>query len=465
MPLHFKRSAAEPERLKMGKIVKFCSSCDEGFAEKFGFCPNCGQSLQAFEMNPVAEAAPADAPPEPEFLASTETVVETPGAETFEAPSVEVAEVDEVEAIEIEAVEPEIEAAPEVSEEAIEEPIEELPVVEAPKAAAVTQPYFQKTAVDVDRKPAATRIDQGSYASDGEFYITVIEEKNLGQRNALLLGTFSLMVVGLLVGLVANLFIKDLEVGSINDDIFNAVIVDDVPITEEEAPRTNDKDTGGGGGGGGNEDPNPVSKGERAPMRTNPDMPPSVTMDRLTNPTIPVQMAIKGPINENRRFDGPYGYKLGGDTPSDGPGSNGGQGSGRDGGQGPGSGPGYGPGSNGGLGGGNDGGIGPGGGPGSGGGAPPPPPAGVTTKLRIVSKPRPGYTEAARANNVQGTVRLRVTFLGSGQVGGISTVSGLPHGLTEKAIAAARNISFEPEKRNGIGQSVSRVIEYTFAIY
>ena len=50
----------------MGKIVKFCNSCDEGFAEKFGFCPNCGQTLTAFEMNPVVPAAP----PAPEFIAA-----------------------------------------------------------------------------------------------------------------------------------------------------------------------------------------------------------------------------------------------------------------------------------------------------------------------------------------------------------------------------------------------------------
>ena len=37
----------------MGKIVKYCAACEEGFAEKFGFCPNCGENLQAFEMNPV----------------------------------------------------------------------------------------------------------------------------------------------------------------------------------------------------------------------------------------------------------------------------------------------------------------------------------------------------------------------------------------------------------------------------
>ena len=45
--------------LKMGKIVKFCNACDEGFAEKFGFCPNCGQSLHTFEMNAVVAEVPA----------------------------------------------------------------------------------------------------------------------------------------------------------------------------------------------------------------------------------------------------------------------------------------------------------------------------------------------------------------------------------------------------------------------
>ncbi len=37
----------------MGKIVKYCAACDESFAEKFGFCPNCGQVMTAFEMSPV----------------------------------------------------------------------------------------------------------------------------------------------------------------------------------------------------------------------------------------------------------------------------------------------------------------------------------------------------------------------------------------------------------------------------
>jgi len=37
----------------MGKIVKYCTVCEEGFAEKFSFCPNCAATLMAYEMNPV----------------------------------------------------------------------------------------------------------------------------------------------------------------------------------------------------------------------------------------------------------------------------------------------------------------------------------------------------------------------------------------------------------------------------
>ena len=97
--------------------------------------------------------------------------------------------------------------------------------------------------------------------------------------------------------------------------------------------------------------------------------------------------------------------------------------------------------------------------------APPARAVGVTQIMKILSKPRPGYTDAARQNNIQGTVILRVTFLASGQIGSISSVKGLPNGLTEQAIAAARRISFEPAKKDGLGQTVIKQVEYTFSIY
>jgi TonB family protein len=85
--------------------------------------------------------------------------------------------------------------------------------------------------------------------------------------------------------------------------------------------------------------------------------------------------------------------------------------------------------------------------------------------LKILAKPRASYTDEARAQNVQGTVRLKVTLLASGGIGGITPLTRLPYGLTEQAIAAARQIRFDPKKVNGQPQSVSMTFEYNFSIY
>lgn len=85
--------------------------------------------------------------------------------------------------------------------------------------------------------------------------------------------------------------------------------------------------------------------------------------------------------------------------------------------------------------------------------------------LRLVLSPRAKYTEEARKNNTQGTVRLRVTLAASGGVTSVAVISGLPYGLTEQAIAAARKMVFIPGKRNGVKVSISRIVEYGFNIY
>jgi TonB family protein len=82
-----------------------------------------------------------------------------------------------------------------------------------------------------------------------------------------------------------------------------------------------------------------------------------------------------------------------------------------------------------------------------------------------LSQPKPGYTEEGRKNNVTGTVRLRVTFNANGSIGSITPISTLPYGLTEKAIAAAQSIRFEPKKVNGVAQTAVKVIQYGFTIY
>ena len=85
--------------------------------------------------------------------------------------------------------------------------------------------------------------------------------------------------------------------------------------------------------------------------------------------------------------------------------------------------------------------------------------------MKITAKQKAQYTDAARQNNVQGTVTLRVTFLASGSIGSIATIKGLPYGLTEQAIAAARAMRFEPEKVNGVPRTTTRPVSFTFNIY
>jgi TonB family protein len=443
----------------MGKILKYCSSCDEGFAEKFGFCPNCGATLQAFEMNPltgeseapVTRGAAAE-PSAPAFIQSGQDA--TP--ETANPRQDDLLEIEAAPPQEAEVYDEQVADAPEVEE----------PVVEkAVPIASVTAPAVYQTApMYADSKPVSLEDAHSRAQSDGEYYLTVIEEKNVGTRNGLLAGAFVFMVGVLLTGLVINIFSHDLDVGSINDDIFNAVLVDDVPAVVEETPQQKkDKDAGGGGGGGRQQDE--TTQGDLANQTKNPQRAPEA-VPRMENPSLVLPPAStqgnKTFEQTHDRFGDPNGRFT---NWNNGTGSGGGQGSGTGTGQGSGRGTGAGSGIGSGYGSGIGNGNGSGVGDGENGSAPPPRAVGVTQGIKILSKPRPGYTDSARQQNIQGTVILRVTFLANGSIGGVSAVKGLGSGLTEQAIAAAKRISFEPAKINGVAQSVTKQIEYSFSIY
>jgi len=64
-----------------------------------------------------------------------------------------------------------------------------------------------------------------------------------------------------------------------------------------------------------------------------------------------------------------------------------------------------------------------------------------------------------------GTVVLRAVFSSTGQVTNIQAVQKLSDGLTEKAIAAAREIRFVPAMRNGHPVSMYMQLEYNFNLY
>jgi TonB family protein len=86
-------------------------------------------------------------------------------------------------------------------------------------------------------------------------------------------------------------------------------------------------------------------------------------------------------------------------------------------------------------------------------------------ETRILSKPSASYTNQARKNGTEGAVRLRVVFLASGEIGKITPITDLPDGLTEQAIAAARQIKFTPAIRDGNPKTVVKLVEYSFSIY
>ena len=156
---------------------------------------------------------------------------------------------------------------------------------------------------------------------------------------------------------------------------------------------------------------------------------------------------------------------------SHGPGEDGGIGSKNGFGIGDGGGNGLGDGNNGNTGGGNrqigyggDGGNGGGGAAGSGRGLPGYG-GGFDERARLILKPEPHYTEEARRQGIVGTVILRVVFASTGEVTQIRATQQLPSGLTEQAIAAARQIKFVPAKKNGRAVSVVMQLEYNFNLY
>lgn len=224
-----------------------------------------------------------------------------------------------------------------------------------------------------------------------------------------------------------------------------------------------------GGGGGGDRDPLPAQHGEVPPpsqiQAAIPIAPP------INPPALPVAgididpalwQDLKAPV---------YGDPMSKSEASKGPGTGGGIGSNEGLGIGNGRGHGFGPGEDGNTGDGTKqvGCCGPGGSIGEGYGT-----GGhhrlysgneVEQRARLLFKPEPQYTEEARRNQITGTVVLRVVFESSGEVVQIRAVRQLPFGLTERAIAAARQIKFAPAMKSGHPVSVQMQLEYNFNLY
>jgi TonB family protein len=73
----------------------------------------------------------------------------------------------------------------------------------------------------------------------------------------------------------------------------------------------------------------------------------------------------------------------------------------------------------------------------------------LDSEVEILARPKPVYTEAARALRLEGDVVLNVVFEAAGVLRILDVAEGLGHGLDEAAIDAARKIRFNPARRDG----------------
>ncbi len=207
------------------------------------------------------------------------------------------------------------------------------------------------------------------------------------------------------------------------------------------------------GGGGGANDEMPASRGKMPITSSNPQINlPDISQPKTPAPLLIVPETVFADSLISRRLNGLIGIPDGQlEAPSRG--ADGGTGVAN------GNGPGYGSGKRGNI----------GDGPMELGGGPPGGPDGgsvvIIGKPTILYKERARYTEEARRNLLQGTVVLSVVFGADGLLHDIRTIKGLPYGLTENAIEAAKNIRFQPALRYGKPVSVRTVLEFNFALY
>jgi TonB family protein len=456
--------------------MKFCSTCSEEFADKFSFCPVDGTPLTVPVIEPVAPTR------QPESVIVN--AASAPEAIVANAPT-------------------------EVSEPVVATPptVPSAPVVAAAAASTALVPRGEYHVTFMDDAGLVTRLSDAikEVAHESELTWPEFKRDPFGFTKRMVVGYGQaswrfLSQPNVATGVLAALFVmitaiflviwldrvqtlRDAERAANPELVVDQFI--DLP-TEQPTPDPGtaglNKGKGGGskpkqekpggGGGGGREDPKPASFGKvpQASLTVPQVVAPDPKPPTIKNPSLPVAATVVAdpmlvpPDPRNL----PYGdFKSKSTDPSSGPGTGNGIGIGQGGGIGPGEGGGLGPGRGGNMGGGDrhDGGGGPGGG--GGGGDPNKIYSGkdVSSKARVLSKPEPQYTEEARKNQITGTVVLRAIFTSSGQVSSIRAVSGLPFGLTERAIAAARQIKFAPATKDGHPVSMYIQLEYNFNLY
>jgi TonB family protein len=90
--------------------------------------------------------------------------------------------------------------------------------------------------------------------------------------------------------------------------------------------------------------------------------------------------------------------------------------------------------------------------------------AATFTPVEILSKPKPAYTQEARAKKIEGEVLLSMQFSASGEARVEGVMRGLGYGLDETAVTAARGIRFRPATRDGGAVDSAAVVHILFQL-
>src|ERR1700723_2461335 len=90
--------------------------------------------------------------------------------------------------------------------------------------------------------------------------------------------------------------------------------------------------------------------------------------------------------------------------------------------------------------------------------------AAKTTPVEILFKPKPTYSNEAKAKNIEGEVLLQVVFTASGDVKVLRVVQGLGYGLDESAESAARQIRFKPAQQDGQTVDSTAIVHIVFQL-
>lgn len=86
----------------------------------------------------------------------------------------------------------------------------------------------------------------------------------------------------------------------------------------------------------------------------------------------------------------------------------------------------------------------------------------VDKKAKMKSSPAPDFS-SADSDRPTGTVILKAVFAKTGRVENITVVKGLPNGMTEKCIEAAKKIKFIPAMKDGHKVSMWMQLEYSIS--